>query len=114
VSAHPTRLVLVNSITSVCAEAADTRSIICSHRLATQLHERYPQSGMTVRDIERELIRQAIVARVVVTIGQMPDERAILLGTPNLKSARSRSPIDQRTEPQPGFCSRGIVYRALA
>jgi hypothetical protein len=36
------------------------------------------EEGYRVRDIENELIRQAIVARVAVKIGKVPDESAII------------------------------------
>lgn len=65
----PERLQLLRAVAGVIAEAAESRRILHTAEIAAQLAERYPSSGMTLRDIEDEAIRQIGLACGVAEIG---------------------------------------------
>lgn len=66
---NPQRHAVVEAITSEIAAAADRGALLRSRTVAEQLAAQYPQSGMTVEEIENEVLRQSGRAHVAAEFG---------------------------------------------
>ena len=79
------RLQVLQAVTSVVAEAAESQRMLHTAEIAAQLAKQYSSCGMTRREIEDEVIRQVGLAHGVAEIGY-----AALMRPPALSSRRSR------------------------
>lgn len=69
---HPERLQIRWAVKALVNDAVDNaRTLHCS-KAADQLATRYPNCGMTVREIEDEIIRHIGLARGSAAIGSRP------------------------------------------
>jgi hypothetical protein len=83
------RLHLLQEVTSLVAEAAENCRILHTSNVAMQLAERYPTCGMSVREVEDELIRQIGLSRGVAEFGDATLARPVFGRRPKTSKPRA-------------------------